>query len=176
MKQLIKILFLTIISLIFINAHGANFDKQFYEDKMSELIKYAKVNNPKAPFAAMIVHNQTGKEICRGINKTSINPMFHGEIDAINNCVNQIGNKNINWKDYNLITTAEPCPMCQGAIIWSGITKVVYGTSINSLVDLGWNQIKINSQELTNKSNFNKVEITGGILKEETDLLFYKHG
>ena len=29
-----------------------------------------------------------------------------------------------------LYTTAEPCPMCQGAISWSGIGTVVSGTSI----------------------------------------------
>lgn len=30
-------------------------------------------------------------------------------------------------------TTAEPCPMCQAAILWSGIGTVVLGSSIRSL-------------------------------------------
>jgi tRNA(adenine34) deaminase len=146
--------------------------RRFLEEKMEELIAFAQEKNPQFPFAAMIVDNQSGKEICRGINNSSSNPTAHGEIAAINNCVNIHGNNNLDWSKLTLITTAEPCPMCQGAIIWAGISRVVYGTSIQHLIDKGWRQIDIKSEEICRLSNFNKPQIIGGILSKKTDPLF----
>jgi tRNA(adenine34) deaminase len=142
------------------------------ESKMKELIADAKEKNPQFPFAAMIIETETGKEICRGVNNSSSNPTLHGEIATINNCVNSYGRENLNWPSLTLITTAEPCPMCQGAIIWAGFGRVVYGTSIARLIEKGWRQIDINSHEMCKRSTFNKPEIIGGILSEETDSLF----
>jgi tRNA(adenine34) deaminase len=145
--------------------------KKTMVDKMRELIKYAKENNPEYPFAAMIVETKSGKEICRGINNSISNPTLHGEIATINNCV-YYGRNNLDWSNLTLITTAEPCPMCQGAIIWTGIGKVVYGTSIQHLIEKGWRQINITSEEVCSRSNFNKPEIIGGVLAEKTNALF----
>jgi tRNA(Arg) A34 adenosine deaminase TadA len=67
----------------------------------------------------LIVDLGSGKILSEGWNKTSINPTFHGEIDAINQLV--LSNPGIDGSKLVLYTTAEPCPMCQGAILWSGI-------------------------------------------------------
>lgn len=146
--------------------------RSFVEKKMEELIIYAKEKNPQFPFAAMIIDTRSGAEICRGINNSSSNPTLHGEIAAINNCVNNVGRDNLDWPNLTLITTAEPCPMCQGAIIWAGIGTVVFGTSIQHLIEKGWRQIDIKSEEVCHKSNFNKPKIVGGVLAEVTDPLF----
>jgi tRNA(Arg) A34 adenosine deaminase TadA len=69
-------------------------------------------------------------------NKSAINPTFHGEIDAINQLV--LYNPGIDGNKLVLYTTAEPSPMCQGAILWTGIEMVVFGTSIRSLQKMGW--------------------------------------
>jgi tRNA(adenine34) deaminase len=146
--------------------------RSFAEGKMEELIVYAKKKNPQFPFAAMIVETKSGKEVCRGINNSASNPTLHGEIAAINNCVNSHSRDELNWSNLTLITTAEPCPMCQGAIIWAGVERVVYGTSIQNLIDKGWRQIEINSEEVCSRSNFNKPKIIGGVLANKTDPLF----
>jgi len=39
---------------------------------------------PDAPFGAMIVDRDNGKILSEGWNKTSVNPTWHGEIDAVN--------------------------------------------------------------------------------------------
>jgi tRNA(adenine34) deaminase len=146
--------------------------RSFIEHKMTELITYAKEKNPLFPFATMVVDTKTGKEICRGINSSASNPTLHGEIAAINNCVNSYAQHGVDWTNLTLITTAEPCPMCQGAIIWAGIERVVYGTSIKHLIDKGWRQIEISSEEVCSRSNFNKPKIIGGMLSNKTDPLF----
>jgi tRNA(adenine34) deaminase len=71
-----------------------------------------------------------------------------------------------------LYTTAEPCPMCQAAILWTGIESVFYGTSIRSLQIMGWRQIDISAEEVVRRSPTWRCTITGGILEHECDALF----
>jgi len=144
-----------------------------YKPYMKKLTALAKTENSKAPFAAMIINNTTGKVLCQGVNNSSKNPTLHGEIAAINSCSNKYG-RNMDWKNTTLITTAEPCPMCMSAIIWADMPKVVYGTSIKTLSEHGWNQIDISAEEVADKQNFNKIKITGGVLSNSTDKLFYQ--
>ena len=89
------------------------------------------------PFGAVLVDRRSGEIVARGHNRSNENPTFHGEIDVINRLASQ-ANGEIDWASLVLYTTAEPCPMCQGAIEWAGIGHVVYGTSIETLERLGW--------------------------------------
>ena len=76
------------------------------------------------------------------------------------------------WDHLTLYTTAEPCCMCQGAILWSGIREVVYGTSISRLKELGWRQIDIPAEEVVARSWDTKVVVVGGVRTAECDQLF----
>ena len=144
--------------------------KLSYTAYMKYLVGLAKTN-PKAPFAAMIVDTRTGKRLCQGLNDASNNPTLHGEIVAINNCVQK--HSNVDWQHTALITTAEPCPMCMSAIIWTGIPVTVYGTSIPYLKKNHWDQINIRSSTvIKHASAFYHGELIGNILHNVTDELF----
>lgn len=65
-------------------------------------------NVPNFPFGALIVDRTSGKILSEGWNKSSINPTFHGEIDAINQLV--LSHPGIDASRLALYTTAEPCP------------------------------------------------------------------
>lgn len=52
----------------------------------------------------------------------------------------------------SLYTNGEPCPMCASAVRWSGFRELIYGTSIETLVEYGAGQILISSQEVFEKS------------------------
>lgn len=136
---------------------------------MQRAITIAK-NNPDAPFAAVIVDNQTGKILAEGLNNSSMNPTFHGEIVAINNFMAK--HPEFDRSKLSLYTTAEPCPMCQSAIIWAKIPRVVFATSIDYLMSQGWNQITIRASEINNNSPFYKGTLKGGVLAEKTNILF----
>ena len=59
--------------------------------------------------------------------------------------------------------------MCAGAIAWAGLREVVFGTSIRRLIELGWPQIDIGSEEVLDRAwrLGRKTGIIGGVLEDE---------
>jgi len=129
-------------------------------------------NVPDLPFGALIVDGGNGAILAEGWNKTSLNPMWHGEVDAINRLTSS--GLGAEGKSLVLYTTAEACPMCQGAILWSGIEKVVFGTSIRTLQGMGWRQIDILAEEVVRRSPNWNCTVIGGVLERDCDALFEK--
>jgi len=125
---------------------------------------------PEFPFGAVIVKRVTGEIVAEGYNQSRVNPVFHGEIVAINRCAELLHPKD--WSEFDLYTTAEPCPMCQGAIEWTGIDYVYYGTSIPYLQEHYWPQINIRASEISAQTAFRNSKIIGGILETECNALF----
>lgn len=125
---------------------------------------------PRVPFGAVIVRGSTGEEAAAGYNRSGVNPVFHGEIEAINNCAAQ--HPGIDWPQLVLYTTAEPCPMCQAAIEWTGIAMTVYGSSVPFLKKLGWDCIEIRAREVIRRTPFRHTALLGGVLEKECNALF----
>lgn len=126
-------------------------------------------NNPKYPFAALLV-DQTKGIVAEGWNRSLLNPTWHGEMDAINRYA--ASRSQIDWTKLTLYTTAEPCAMCQGAVAWAGIKRVVYGSSIPFLKSLNWWAIDIRAEELARLATFRQCTVVGGVLEEECNKLF----
>lgn len=126
-------------------------------------------SNKQRPFAAVIADRETGLVAASGTNRVQDHPLWHAEIDAIN----QLACSSFVITDTpSLYTTAEPCPMCFSAILWTGITEVVFGTSISRLTDFGWRQIPIEADEINSRASVLQCDVFGGVLQQETDLLF----
>lgn len=121
------------------------------------------------PFGAVITRN--GKVLAKGRNlsKQQRDPTAHGEMVAIRRFLAEYGPEEL--KGTTLYTSGESCPMCMGAIVWCGISRVVYGASIAQLATkIG--QIMITDQEIADKSPFAEISLTGGVLAEESLALF----
>ncbi|MYF73607.1 MAG: nucleoside deaminase [Gemmatimonadetes bacterium] len=140
-----------------------------HNDYMRQAIAMAQ-KAPRSPFGAVIVRHPTGLIIAKRVNRSSEDPTLHGEIDAINRCA--AAHSQIDWTELDLYTTAEPCPMCQSAIEWAGISTVYYGTSIPYLQSLGWRQIDIRAKEVARRTPFRQTKVIGGILEFECNALF----
>lgn len=125
---------------------------------------------PERPFAAVIVDRDTGEVLAEGWNRSNENPTWHGEIDAVNRLVASAAGAD--GSRLVLYTTAEPCPMCQGAALWAGIGAVVFGTSIRFLLDTGWRQLDIPAEEVVRRSPGWRCTVTGGVLEAECNELF----
>lgn len=127
-------------------------------------------NAPELPFGSVIVHRESGDTVAAGWNRSKINSTWHGEIDALNALFRS--GQSSDGSELVLYTTAEPCPMCMAAILWSGIQMVVYGTSIRFLQQHGWRQIDVLAEEIVRRSPGWQCTIVGGVLQEECDRLF----
>lgn len=138
------------------------------ESHMRRAIQLA-ANNRKYPFAAVLVDQEKGI-VAEGWNRSANNPTWHGEMDAINKCA--ASHPKIDWTRLTLYTTAEPCAMCQGAVAWAGIKRVVFGSSIPFLKSLDVWAIDIRAEELARLATFRKCTVAGGVLEEECNKLF----
>jgi tRNA(adenine34) deaminase len=138
------------------------------ESHMRRAIRLAG-NNPKYPFAAVLVDEEK-RVVGEGWNRSSHNPTWHGEMDAINKCA--ASHPGIDWTRLTLYTTAEPCAMCQGAVAWAGIKRVVFGSSIPFLKSVDVWAIDIRAEELARLATFRKCTVVGGVLEEECNKLF----
>lgn len=109
-------------------------------------------NGHGGPFGAVIVKDS--RVIARGHNSVLKNndPTCHGEIEAIRKA-----SKKLNTYDLSgctIYTTAEPCPMCLGAILWANIDKVYYGCNIFDTEDIGFRDSKFYSMSDDDKKAF----------------------
>ena len=140
-----------------------------HETHMRRAIEIAR-GNPDAPFGCVIADGETGEVLAEGLNSAQESPILHGETGAIIRLARE--NPGVEWGRTVLYTTAEPCPMCSGAIVWSGIPRVVFGTSIGTLKALGLPQIDLPCEEVSRRSSFGSFEVVGGVLEGECDGLF----
>lgn len=141
-----------------------------HDDRMMRRAIEVAMRNPKYPFGAVLVDRESGKVVAEGVNNSNESPMLHGEIAAIQHFAGKASA--LEWSRVCLYTTAEPCCMCQGAVVWTGISRVVFGTSIDTLISLGWRQIPISAAEVASRTPGNHCEILGGVLERECDDLF----
>ena len=139
------------------------------EDFMRKAIDLGR-RNPHNPFGAIVVDRNKRDVIAEGVNQSGSNPMFHGEIVAISNTVERLAD--VSWSSLTLFTTAEPCPMCMSAILWCGFDSVVFGTSIPTLTELGWNQISIRASEVVQRSHRPQTSVVEGVLEVQCNQLF----
>lgn len=78
------------------------------------------------PVGAVVV--AAGRVLGRGHNQTELlgDVTAHAEMLAISAAARTLGGKYL--AGCTLYVTVEPCPMCAGAIGWSQLGRIVYGT------------------------------------------------
>ena len=88
------------------------------------------------PFGAVIAMN--GKVVAEAYNEVvcSSDPTAHAEILAIRKTCSSIGSHDL--AGYDLYASCEPCPMCLGAVYWSGISRVFYASGRNDAAKAGF--------------------------------------
>jgi guanine deaminase len=82
--------------------------------------------NIGGPFGAAII-DQKGEVIAVASNSVlqDHDPTAHAEMNAIRMAGEKLGTHDLTG--CTIITTAFPCPMCLGAIVWANIHHVIYG-------------------------------------------------
>jgi tRNA(adenine34) deaminase len=114
----------------------------------------------EVPVGAVVVKD--GKIIGRGHNLTERKQsvLVHAEMAALAKASKKLGSWRLN--DCDLYVTLEPCTMCAGAIVLSRIQNLYYGAT-----DPKAGAVDSTAQVMENKNLNHRVNVTGGILKEE---------
>src|SRR5210317_2606960 len=99
-------------------------DDFFMKEALKEAHKAFELD--EVPVGAVVVCKQ--KIIARAHNLTEkLNDVTaHAEMQAITAAANFLGGKYL--VNCTLYVTLEPCQMCAGALYWSQISKIVYGS------------------------------------------------
>jgi len=107
------------------DSKDANPDNYFMKQALVEAQKAGE--RDEVPIGAVIVCQ--GRIIARGHNltETLTDVTAHAEMQAITAAAQFLGGKYLT--DCTLYVTVEPCVMCAGALGWSQISRIVYGTS-----------------------------------------------
>jgi tRNA(Arg) A34 adenosine deaminase TadA len=84
------------------------------------------------PFGAAIFERESGRLVAVGMNSVVRlnNCTLHAEMVAFMTAQHRLGSFTLNAEHlpaHDLFTSCEPCAMCLGATLWSGVRRVVYG-------------------------------------------------
>jgi tRNA(Arg) A34 adenosine deaminase TadA len=118
------------------------------DDRMRLAIAIARENVERdtgGPFGAAVVERDTGRVVAVGMNSVVRlnNSTLHGEIVAFMMAQQQIGSYTLSipgGRVHDLYTSCEPCAMCLGATLWSGVKRVVYGATRDDAAQLDFEE------------------------------------
>lgn len=148
---------------------------------ISEMIKYVheksleNIEKGFGPFYA-VVCDAAGNIISEASNSV-INDMCsncHAEMNAIKMAEKKLGNYDLSSYNLSICITAEPCMMCIGAILWSGIKKVYFSVSTKDVEEItGFDEgFKPNWEQEFKKRG---IEVYGGIEVEKGKEILKKY-
>lgn len=107
------------------------------QERMSVAITIARENVERGtggPFGAAIFESDSGMLVSVGMNSVVRlnNCTLHGEMFAFMMAQQRVGSytlKSPTLPRHELFTSCEPCAMCLGTTLWSGVERVVYGAT-----------------------------------------------
>jgi tRNA(Arg) A34 adenosine deaminase TadA len=105
------------------------------ESRMGLAIELARQNvlrGTGGPFGAAVFESGSGLLVAAGVNSVTRlqNSMLHAEILAIMLAESRVGSYTLLGPElphHELVTTCDPCAMCLGAVLWSGVRRLVTG-------------------------------------------------
>jgi tRNA(Arg) A34 adenosine deaminase TadA len=107
------------------------------DDKMRLAIRLARDNVERGtggPFGAAIFEADTGRLVSVGVNSVVrlANCALHAEMVAFMMAQRRVGSFTLHAPHlpaHELVTSCEPCAMCLGAALWSGVRRMVCGAA-----------------------------------------------
>ena len=117
-------------------------------DRMRLAIRLSRENvehGTGGPFGAIIVEQESGKLVGVGMNSVVrlSNCTLHGEMVAIMMAQAAVKSFTLGaagMPAHDLVTSCEPCAMCLGAALWSGVKRVVCGAGRDDATRLNFEE------------------------------------
>jgi tRNA(Arg) A34 adenosine deaminase TadA len=143
------------------------------EDRMRVAIDVAKANvehGTGGPFGAAIFENESGRLIAVGMNSVVRynNCTLHGEMVAFMMAQQAVGSFTLKNErvEHQLFTSCEPCAMCLGTTLWSGVRRLVCGAARDDASELAFEEGPVFPESYKYLED-RGIEIVHNVLREE---------
>jgi tRNA(Arg) A34 adenosine deaminase TadA len=118
------------------------------DEKMRVAIALARLNvehETGGPFGAAVFASDTGRLVGIGVNSVvRLNSStLHAEVVALMLAERQLASFSLaapGLPRHELVTSCEPCAMCLGATLWSGVRRLVCGATREDATRLGFDE------------------------------------
>jgi tRNA(Arg) A34 adenosine deaminase TadA len=105
------------------------------EERMGLAITLSRENvlrDSGGPFGAAVFERTSGALVAVGVNSVERlhNSALHAEMVALMLAQQRVRSytlRSAGLPDHELVSSCEPCAMCLGAVLWSGVRRLVYG-------------------------------------------------
>lgn len=144
------------------------------EEKMRLAVRLADANvthQTGGPFGAAIFERHSGTLISVGVNSVVRlnNCTLHAEMVAYQLAQKRIQHYSLGTEghpEHELFTSCEPCAMCLGATLWSGVHRVVIAASRDDAIAIGFDEGPVFAESYGYLRN-RGVEVVHGVLRAE---------
>jgi tRNA(Arg) A34 adenosine deaminase TadA len=138
-----------------------------YLQKALELARRS-VQHGNHPFGALLVHE--GQVVAEAENTVLVDkdPTQHAELRLVSQAARHLAPDVL--AKATLYTSTEPCAMCAGAIYWTGVRRVVFGTSGKRLGELASGSFVVPSEGIF-ACGRETTELIGPLLADEADAI-----
>ena len=125
-----------------------NHEYDSVEDRMRLVIDVSRQNvehGTGGPFGAAVFEMDTGRLVSVGMNLVvaSHNSTLHAEMVALMMAEHRLASHTLRdhgFPDHEIVTSCDPCAMCLGAVLWSGVRRVVCGADREDARVLGFDE------------------------------------
>lgn len=127
----------------------ADFAKTYQkrEDRMRLAIALARENVRRdgGPFGAAVFESESGRLVGVGVNRVVAlnNSVLHAEMVAFMEAEARLDSYTLaaeGMPAHEIVTTCEPCAMCLGAALWSGVRRVICGATRHDAAQLQFDE------------------------------------
>jgi tRNA(Arg) A34 adenosine deaminase TadA len=144
------------------------------DDRMRLAVRVSRENVERGtggPFGALIVERDSGRLVAVGMNSVVRlhNCTLHGEMVAFMMAQQRLRSYTLaapGMAAHELVTSCEPCAMCLGGALWSGVTRIVMGASRDDATRLSFEEGPVFPQSYA-YLEARGIGITRGVLREE---------
>ena len=143
------------------------------DDRMRLAISLARLNVERGtggPFGAAVFESDSGRVISAGMNSVVRynNCTLHGEMVAFMMAQQRLGSFSLksNGVRHELFTSCEPCAMCLGTTLWSGVERLVCGAARDDASHLAFEEGPVFPESYTYLEE-RGIEIVHGVLRDD---------
>jgi tRNA(Arg) A34 adenosine deaminase TadA len=143
------------------------------EDRMRLAIELSRQNVEQGtggPFGAAVFELDTGRLVSVGMNLVvaSHNSALHAEMVALMMAQHRLASHTLRdpeLPDHEIVTSCDPCAMCLGAVLWSGVRRLVCGADREDARELGFDEGPV-YQESYRYLEERGIEVVRGVERE----------